>query len=71
MSGFLALMASLLLNVRYSLTEYEYSVSGGDFSVTRITGNRRQIVCCIALETAVDLMPKKDYKNLPSNEKGA
>jgi len=68
--GFVALMAGILLNVRYSLTEYEYTVSCGDFSVIRITGNRRQTVCCVALETAIDLLPKRDYDHLPSPEKG-
>lgn len=70
LSGFVALMISILVNVRYSLTEFEYSVGNGDFSVTKIIGNRRQVVCCVALETAVELIPKRDYNHLPSTEKG-
>ena len=69
LSGFVALIISIWLNVRYSLTEFEYSVGNGDFSVTRITGNRRQVVCNVALETAVSLLEKRDYDHLPSSEK--
>ena len=70
MLAMIALMAAILLNVRYSLTEYEYIVENGDFSVVRITGNRRQTVCCVALSTAISLLEKRDYDHLPSNEKG-
>ncbi len=68
--GFVSLMIAILLNVRYSLTEFEYSVSNGNFAITKITGNRRQVVCNVDLETAIDLLPKKDYDHLPSSEKG-
>ncbi len=68
--GFASLMLSILFNVRYSLTEFEYAVSNGDFSVVKITGNRRQQICCVALESAIDLFTKRDYQHLPSNEKG-
>lgn len=67
--GFVALIVSIWLNVRYSLTEFEYAVGNGDFAVTRITGNRRQTVCNVALETALSLMPKRDYQHLPQSEK--
>ncbi len=69
LSGFVSLMIAILLNVRYSLTEFEYSVGNGDFSVTRITGNRRQVVCNVAIETAISLLEKRDYDHLPSSEK--
>ena len=69
-AGFAALMLSILFNVRYSLTEFEYAVGNGDFSVVKITGNRRQQVCCVALESAIDLYTKRDYNHLPSAEKG-
>ncbi len=68
--AFAALMLSILFNVRYSLTEFEYVVAEGDFSVVKITGNRRQQVCCVALETAIELYTKRDYNHLPSSEKG-
>lgn len=67
--GFASLMVSILLCVRFSLTEFEYCVGGGDFSVTKIVGNRRQVICNVALETAIDLMTKRDYDHLPSSEK--
>lgn len=70
LAGFVSLAAAILLNVRYSLTEFEYTVGGGDFSVIKTVGNRKQTVCCIALESAVDLIEKRDYDHLPSNEKG-
>lgn len=68
--GFASLILSILFNVRYSLTEFEYAVGNGDFSVVKITGNRRQQVCCVALESAIELYTKRDYDHLPSAEKG-
>lgn len=67
--AFVALMAAILLNVRFTLTEYEYCINGGDFSVIKITGNRRQTICCVALETAIGLLEKRDYDHLPSDQK--
>lgn len=67
--GFLVLVVAIWLNVRFSLTEYEYAVGNGDFSVIRITGNRRQTVCNIALESATDVIAKRDYDHLPSAER--
>lgn len=67
--GFIALTAGILLNVRYSMTEFEYIVGNGDFAIVKILGNKRQTVCCIALESAIDLMPKRDYEHLPASEK--
>lgn len=69
LTAFISLVVSILLVVRYALTEFEYSVSAGDFCITKITGNRRQIVCNLALETAIDLMEKRDYDHLPKTEK--
>ncbi len=67
--GMIALIASIWLNVRYSLTELEYAVNSTDFVITKIMGNKRQIVCNVALETATDIISKRDYDHLPSNEK--
>ena len=67
--GFASLMLSILFVVRYSITEFEYAICDGCFSVTKITGNKRQIVCNVNLETSVDLLAKRDYDHLPSNEK--
>ncbi len=69
LTAILSLVVSILLVVRYALTEFEYSVSAGDFTITKITGNRRQVVCNLALETAIDLIEKRDYDHLPRNEK--
>ncbi len=70
LAAFAALVIAILVNVRYSLTEFEYTVGNGDFSVTKTVGNRRQVVCCVALSTAIELIPKRDYDHLPSTEKG-
>lgn len=65
-----ALTVAILLIVRYSITEFEYSVGNGDFSVTKIVGNKRTVICSIALESAIDIVSKRDYDHLPSKEKG-
>ena len=67
--GMIAMVAAIWLNVRYSLTEFEYAVNHTDFAITKIMGNKRQMVCNIALETAIDVMEKRDYDHLPNNEK--
>ena len=67
--GFVSLVVAILLNTRYSLTEFEYSVDDNDFTITKILGNKRQIVCCVALETAIALYTKEEYNHLPSGEK--
>ena len=67
--GFAALALSILFVVRYSLTEFEYSVYDGTFSVTKIVGNKRTVICSVALETAIDLLEVRDYNHLPSSEK--
>jgi len=68
--GFASLIIAIMLNIRYSLTEFEYAVDDCDFTITRITGNRRQIVCCVALESAISVLQKRDYDHLPAAEKG-
>jgi len=68
-AGMIALVIAIWLNVRYSLTEFEYAVNSTDFAITKIMGNKRQIMCNIALETAIDIMEKRDYDHLPNSEK--
>ena len=67
--GIAAVMVSILLVVRYTLTEFEYAVGDGSFSLTKIVGNKRTPICQVALETAIDLLEKRDYDHLPSSEK--
>ncbi len=67
--GFVSLAVALNTVVRYCITEFEYVISGGSFSIVKTTGNRKQTVCNVALETAIDLMEKRDYDHLPSAEK--
>lgn len=67
--GIAAVMVSILLVVRFTLTEFEYTVCDGSFSVTKIVGNKRTVICQVALETAIDLLKKRDYDHLPSSEK--
>ena len=51
------------------MTDFEYAVSGGNFTIVKILGNKRQMVCNVALETAICLIEKRDYDHLPSSEK--
>ncbi len=68
-AGMISMVVSIWLNVRYSLTEFEYAVNSTDFAITKIMGNKRQIMCNIALETVLDIIPKRDYDHLPNSEK--
>ena len=70
LGGFVSLIVSILLVYRYSMTEFEYTVTDCDFTITRIVGNKRTPTCCVALETAIDLYEKSDYDKLSKIEKG-
>lgn len=67
--GIAAVLVSILLVVRYSLTEFEYAVGNGCFTVTKIVGNKRTVICNVGLESALDLITKRDYDHLLSSEK--
>ena len=69
LAAFLAICVTIMLMVRYSLSEYEYEADGESFSVTRITGRRRTVMCCLNLATAQKLLPKKEYRELPASER--
>ncbi len=70
LGGYISLVVSILLVCRFSMTELEYSVTDCDFAVTKIVGNKRTPMCCVALETAIDVFEKADYDKLPRSEKG-
>lgn len=67
--SFAMICVTIMLLVRYVLSEYEYSVDGESFSVTRITGARRTVMCSISLASAVALLPESEYRALPAGEK--
>ena len=69
LAAFLMICVTIMLTVRYVLSEYEYEVGGDSFSVTRITGNRRTVMCSLNLATAEKLLPKKEYRELPASER--
>lgn len=69
LAGFVLLCVTIMLLIRYVLSEYEYTVDGESFTVTRITGRKRTDMCCISLSTAIGLLTKKDYDALPRQEK--
>ncbi len=67
--GFACLVTSILFVVKYTLTEMEYAVDGGDFLVTKIVGNKRTVMCCVDMSTAIGIYTKSEYNNLPKSEK--
>lgn len=69
LAAFFIICITIMLMVRYSLSEYEYAVDGESFSVTRITGRRRTVVCSLSLATAEKLLPVKEYRELPASER--
>lgn len=48
--------------IRFALSDMIYSVSDTQFSVTRVTGNKTKELCCLDLETAIDLCGADEYK---------
>ncbi len=69
LAGFVLLCVTLMLVLRYVMSEYEYSVDGESFTVTRVMGKKRTDMCCISLSTAIELYKKQDYAALPKAEK--
>ena len=69
LAAFILICVTIMLMVRYVLSEYEYTADGESFSVTRITGNRRTTVCCLNLASAEKLLPAKEYRALPAAER--
>ncbi len=48
--------------IRFALSDMIYSVSDTQFSVTKVTGNKTKELCCLNLETAIDLCDADEYK---------
>ena len=46
---------------RYSITEMEYEIFDGSFSVIKVVGQKRTVVCSLSLSTAIMLIPKAEY----------
>lgn len=57
------------LVVRYTLSEMEYEISDGSFSVRKTVGNKSQTVCSLDLSTAISLTPKSEYDEKVKSEK--
>lgn len=68
-AGIAALAVSILLVVRYCMTEFEYSVDNESFAIVKTVGTRRQAVCHLALDKSCKLIKKSEYKLLPREQK--
>lgn len=53
--------AGISVVYRYSMTEMEYEVSDGAFTVVKVVGQKRTVACSLSLSTAVTLVPKGEY----------
>lgn len=52
---------------RYSMTEMEYEICDGSFSVIKIVGQKRTTACSLDLSTAIMLVPKDEFKEAVSS----
>lgn len=68
-AGFAALAVSILLVVRYCMTEFEYSVDNDAFGVVKTVGTRKQAICSLALDKSCELIKMSEYKLLPREKK--
>jgi len=55
------LALAILIVIRYTITEYEYTVSHDSFIVSKTVGNKSTILCSINLQTTIALVDKKTY----------
>lgn len=46
---------------RYSMTEMEYEICDGVFTVIKVVGQKRTVACSLSLSTAIVLVPKDEY----------
>lgn len=57
----IVLSAGIMAVYRYSMTEMEYEIFDGSFSVIKVVGQKRTVVCSLSLSTAIMLIPKAEY----------
>lgn len=55
-------VAGIFVVYRFSMTELEYEVGDGVFSVYKTVGKKRTTACSLDLSTAVTLLPKNEYE---------
>ena len=60
--GFFALAVSIYFIYRFTLTEVEYTLYDGEFTVTRIVGSKRTELAVLDLADTVALVTKAEYK---------
>ncbi|MDD4125108.1 MAG: hypothetical protein PHW77_05215 [Eubacteriales bacterium] len=59
--------AGITVVYRYSMTEMEYEVSDGSFTVIKAVGRKRTVACSLSLSTAITLIPKEEYEEKTKN----
>ena len=60
--GFFSLAICIYFIFRFSLTEMEYSLYNGEFTITRIVGSKRTDVAVLDLADTVALVTKQEFK---------
>ncbi|MBQ3934829.1 MAG: hypothetical protein IKS34_00445 [Clostridia bacterium] len=66
--GFFFLALCVYVIYRFTMTETEYTLYDGTFTVTRIVGNKRTDVAVIDLADAEALVPKKEFREKGLNK---
>lgn len=59
----LLLAISIMMVIRYTITEIEYSVSAGTFGISKTIGNKTTPLCSLDLTTAIALVDKNTYEH--------
>ena len=60
-------VAGIYVVYRFSMTEMEYEVGGGSFSVYKTVGKKRTVACSLDLFTAVTLLPRGEFEQKQKN----
>ena len=60
--GFFSLAVSIYFLYRFTLTEVEYTLYNGEFTVTRIVGSKRTELAVLDLADTVALVTKAEFK---------
>ncbi|HAN21423.1 MAG: hypothetical protein A2Y15_09305 [Clostridiales bacterium GWF2_36_10] len=58
----LFLAMSIMIVIRYTITEIEYTITADTFIITKIVGNKMTIVCSLNLASTIALVNKKTFE---------
>lgn len=60
--GMLMMVLAIYVIIRFTMTEMEYTLDGGNFTITKIVGNKRTVQGSLDLADTVALVTREQYR---------